>query len=602
MFDGLFRTADSLADRISSASTRCSRLLQVLPEAERRTAEAIGGGSATDDSAAVEAVKALRHKANQAEREAAAKVFLPEAMPRWLVERYHSPEVARVPELHLIDAVISTEEKQLLRKDGLDSCALRYSNPQFFYQEWFRLEMERQDKSVKEKKQKKEERKRRKAAAKAAGAARVVGEQSEESTRVARPAKKSLSDWRGKLSMAGFGAERGGSARSSAGDVTSLVGKERLVVQKQEAYGDKFFRKEEEFADTGYQIAAADTGAAGGPRPLKQPTGALTVEDFYKKPGTSKTDSRRLFLPSSARAGQSGAGGGQSTSSIPPPPQAPAAQPSFSQTPPLPPPPSTSTRPLVPQPPPPPEADSASLRFPPEMPSPDYATQAAPPVPPPPPQSRPPAPQAPPPPPPPPVPAAVVDDTPSRPSYMVWGAEEETAQASPPAPPPPPPPAAPPLPTPDPSYNEEWSSEVPAAPPLPPANPPVPPPLPEAPALYPGEVPGPPPLPPPASATAQPSRSDLMSSIKGGGKTLRPVKREPEDGGGVDSSGNELLDAIKKGAQLNPVKRAEEPSAVANNPLFGGNPGINDILARRQFLEAESEESDSDDDSDWDDE
>lgn len=96
---------------------------------------------------------------------------------------------------------------------------------------------------MKEKKQKKEERKRRKAAAKAAGAARVVGEQSEESTRVARPAKKSLSDWRGKLSMAGFGAERGGSARSSAGDVTSLVGKERLVVQKQEAYGDKFFRK-----------------------------------------------------------------------------------------------------------------------------------------------------------------------------------------------------------------------------------------------------------------------------------------------------------------------------------------------------------------------
>lgn len=29
----------------------------------------------------------------QVESEAAAKVFLPEAMPRWLVERYHSPEV-----------------------------------------------------------------------------------------------------------------------------------------------------------------------------------------------------------------------------------------------------------------------------------------------------------------------------------------------------------------------------------------------------------------------------------------------------------------------------------------------------------------------------
>lgn len=33
--------------------------------------------------------------------------------------------MTRVPDLHLIDAVISPEEKQLLRKDGLDSCALR---------------------------------------------------------------------------------------------------------------------------------------------------------------------------------------------------------------------------------------------------------------------------------------------------------------------------------------------------------------------------------------------------------------------------------------------------------------------------------------------
>lgn len=100
-----------------------------------------------------------------------------------------------------------------------------------------------QEKSVREKKQKKEERKRRKAAAKAAGAARAGGEQSEESTRAARPARKSLSDWRGKLSMAGFGTDRGGSARSSAGDVSSLVGKEKLVVQQQEAYGDKFYKQ-----------------------------------------------------------------------------------------------------------------------------------------------------------------------------------------------------------------------------------------------------------------------------------------------------------------------------------------------------------------------
>lgn len=104
---------------------------------------------------------------------------------------------------------------------------------------------------MREKKQKKEERKRRKAAAKAAGA-RAGVEQDEENARAPRPARKSLSDWRGKFAMsaAGLGigsgasaAPRGGSARSSAGDVSSLVGSEKVVVQKREAYGDKFYRQ-----------------------------------------------------------------------------------------------------------------------------------------------------------------------------------------------------------------------------------------------------------------------------------------------------------------------------------------------------------------------
>ena len=103
---------------------------------------------------------------------------------------------------------------------------------------------------MREKKERKEERKRRKAAAKAAGA-RAGGEQ-EENSRVPRPARKSLSDWRGKFAMgaAGLGigsgggaTSRGGSARSSAGDVSSLVGVEKVVVQKREAYGDKFYRQ-----------------------------------------------------------------------------------------------------------------------------------------------------------------------------------------------------------------------------------------------------------------------------------------------------------------------------------------------------------------------
>lgn len=104
---------------------------------------------------------------------------------------------------------------------------------------------------MREKKQKKEERRRRKAAAKAAAGARAVGEQDEQVSRAPRPARKSLSDWRGKLGMAGLGMGSGGgaglpraaSSRSSAGDVSSLVGSEKVVVQKREAYGEKFYRQ-----------------------------------------------------------------------------------------------------------------------------------------------------------------------------------------------------------------------------------------------------------------------------------------------------------------------------------------------------------------------
>lgn len=102
-----------------------------------------------------------------------------------------------------------------------------------------------QEKSVREKKQKKEERKRRKAAAKAAEA-RAGGEQDEENARVARPARKTMSDWRDKLGIGSGGgstSSRAGGGRGAAGDVSSLVGHEKLVVEKREAYGDKFYRQ-----------------------------------------------------------------------------------------------------------------------------------------------------------------------------------------------------------------------------------------------------------------------------------------------------------------------------------------------------------------------
>lgn len=39
--------------------------VQALPGAEERTAEAIGSGTGIDDNAAIEAIKAERHHANQ---------------------------------------------------------------------------------------------------------------------------------------------------------------------------------------------------------------------------------------------------------------------------------------------------------------------------------------------------------------------------------------------------------------------------------------------------------------------------------------------------------------------------------------------------------
>ncbi|CAM9785363.1 unnamed protein product [Choristocarpus tenellus] len=138
---------------------------------------------------------------------------------------------------------------------------------------------------------------------------------------------------------------------------------------------------------------------------------------------------------------------------------------------------------------------------------------------------------------------------------------------------------------------------IPAPPPLPMGAPPIPPPLPAA--HGPSQPPLPPPLPPSlpsnAAGAAPGGKEALLASITEGRK-LKKVERS-SDVGGDGSGGNELLSAIRSGAKLKKVEVAA-PAAPAANPLLSGNPGINEILARRKYLEAESEEST--DDSDWD--
>ncbi|CAM9447664.1 unnamed protein product [Discosporangium mesarthrocarpum] len=644
VFDGLFQTADSLANRVTAATERCSRLIKALPDAEHRTMEAIGSGAGIDDNAAVEAIKAERQHTNKEEAEVAQKLFLPESMPPCLVERYHCEEVAPLPSLHLIDPVISSEETRHLQEEGLDSCTLRYSNPQFFYQEWARLEMERQEKVQREKAQKKKERRRRKAL-KADIAAGTV---EEDPALAARPAKKSISDWRDKFASVGGpigfnlgqGSGEGGSngawlgrlgarGSSAAGEVWSLVSKETVVVQKQESYGEKFYKQVEDFADTSYQVDVSETDPSSTPAVAVRNAGPMTAEDFCRKPEASK-DASRAERPQPPLSPASHFGAGQASPASPPP---------------LPPPPPQAPRPPrgpYATPPPPPAVPQHERPLPTSTGAHAAAakSQAPPPPPPPPthppatpaalPQSRPPPPQVLPPPPPTPppppsqsaqpfglkephmvpsegeretgvLPPPLEAETPRQPSYETQN--DAPPQPLPPSyevggissedsairPPPPLPPAAPPLPPPLPPAKSAQGG--------PPQVPP-PPPLPSGPV---GAVP-PPPLPPPKGPGAAPSGRDALLASISEGKKLRKTEGPVESSAGprADEGDNELLAAIRNGTRLKRVEQPPSKPAATANTLLTGNPGINEILERRKFLEVESE--DSSDDSDWDDE
>lgn len=68
------------------------------------------------------------------------------------------------------------------------------------------------------------------------------------------------------------------------------------------------FPQEEEFADTGYQIAPSDPGAAGTALPTGvQQLGALTAEDFNRKAGALKDDVRCVVLTRMMLPGRFGA-------------------------------------------------------------------------------------------------------------------------------------------------------------------------------------------------------------------------------------------------------------------------------------------------------
>lgn len=130
------------------------------------------------------------------------QLFLPTSKPVALKLRYESPEVFRMPPLHLVDPV-------LLPQTAADHgpCHAKFSNPQFFLQEWQREEEARLAKLEEEKALRKKERRERRNREKE----RKQAKENEASMK--RQQKKNL-NWRDRLNVDDVGMARKDSFRS----------------------------------------------------------------------------------------------------------------------------------------------------------------------------------------------------------------------------------------------------------------------------------------------------------------------------------------------------------------------------------------------------
>jgi hypothetical protein len=100
-------------------------------------------------------------------------------------------------------------------------------------------------------------------------------------------------------------------------------------------------------------------------------------------------------------------------------------------------------------------------------------------------------------------------------------------------------------------------------------------------------------------------KSSLLSSIQAGPK-LKPMVVDTSLPLVSGNNKGSLLDAIKEGPKLKKVSQTENQTAAASvsrAPAGLGafaNSGINDILARRKYIEADESDDSESDDSEWD--
>jgi hypothetical protein len=235
MFNELLTLADGLGKRVGDVQQRTVALTARLPEAEQRVTAAVAEGSTGDDGGLADQRREARAAVIKEEEQT---MFHPVSMPLAIEVRYHS--VQPMPPLHEID--------EIMGDTGSSSARLRYSNPDFFFQEFMRLENARQERVAQQKAARKEERRAKKQRAALEGSPSTVANKSADSGAGARNSMR-----------------RAAAAHSAGGKAKPLLGGQRQQQQQQRRQQGSSLRSSPLVSEAGAAAAAAvrGLGAAG---------------------------------------------------------------------------------------------------------------------------------------------------------------------------------------------------------------------------------------------------------------------------------------------------------------------------------------------------
>ena len=146
IFQDVIKSADALSERIISISNRTNNILTKLPEAQ-------GKLNSKDFQMASGATSS--HRADQ---HPLTRLLQFESMPPSMRERYEDSSLGRPAPVQEMDRLLPPDD--LAQHGG--SCAKKYSYPEFFFEEWCRVQAEEQSQLSELKGHKTKERRERK--------------------------------------------------------------------------------------------------------------------------------------------------------------------------------------------------------------------------------------------------------------------------------------------------------------------------------------------------------------------------------------------------------------------------------------------------------